>query len=166
MDDAAFSPPPGNLFADKKMILMLAGGGLLVLFFVVLMIFSFSPQQPVKKIEITPTPQPVKPVSDVYEIESGKTKFSETKYAKFSYKIFPESSLEDQQNLKDFTITKTTNADGSTYIKLIVPDKGYSAVQVTVPKGANAYVYIPKPIEDYGDVGILLTDRNGNILEH
>ncbi len=166
MDDASFSQPPRSVFADKKMIFMLAGGGLLVLFFVVLMIVSFAPQQSVKKTEITPTPEPLKPVSDVYKIESGKTKFTDTKYAQFSHKIFPEESAEDQQILKDFIITKTLNTDGSTRIKLIVPDKGYAPIQITVPKGANAYVYVPKPIEDYGDVGILLTDRNGNILEH
>ncbi len=167
MQDPSFSQPAQSPFADKRMLFMLAGGGLLVLFFVVLMIFSFSPQQSSKKTQVTTTPTPVKPINDVYKIEPGKTKLSETEYGPYAYNVFPQNlSSENQSKLKYFKVSKSPNSDGSTKITVTILAEGYTPFSINAPSGTQAYLVVKDPDGDFGENFLVLTDANGNIIEH
>lgn len=167
MEDGSFSSPTQAPHTDKKFLLLLGGACVLVLFFIVLAIFSFSPKQEKKPVTTVPTPQPDKPISNVYKIEPGKTKLLQTEYAPYAYKIFPgDLSLDNQTKLKHFKFTKTLNPDGSTKITVNILVSGYSPFSITAPSGTQAYFVVKDPDGDFSEDFLVLTDQNGNIIEH
>lgn len=166
MEDGSFSSPTQAPHADKKFLLLLGGACMLVLFFIVLAVFSFTPKQENKTITTLPTPQPEKPISNVYKIEVGKTKFSQTEYASYSYEIFPNTLSNDVKiKLKNFNFSsKPTSNESTTVTVEYLPD--HSSISIIAPKNAHVYFGVKDPNGEFSDDFLILTDQNGNIIEH
>lgn len=165
--------------ANKKLLYI--GGGCAIILLLILSILSLATAQPETYHPKQDNSLPQREAGS--SLQNGNTQnnapessqnsptpvpFNTSTYKVFSQQVFPDPLSTTSSITKDgVTISSQTQADGSTKVTLHISQRGYGDVVVTAKKGETVYytsLSYPTPPQDYGDVGLILVDQNGNIV--